>query len=276
MNVAILSGKGGTGKTIISTNLALSMKANYIDCDVEEPNGFLFLKPEINETEKVMVEYPFVDDSKCISCGACVEICQFNALAKVKDDILLFHKLCHGCGACELVFKAGAISYKQREIGTVEKASLGDMNCSRGVLKVGEPIAVPVIKQLLQDLLEGVNIIDCPPGTSCNVVSSLKYADSAILVTEPTEFGLHDLKLAIELVKMYNIPFGVIINKDDNKENIIRKHCNREEIEVIGKIPYSRDIAVIYSRGENLYDNIKYREIFDELWKRAKVVLKWS
>jgi MinD superfamily P-loop ATPase len=276
LNVAILSGKGGTGKTIISTNLALSMKANYIDCDVEEPNGFLFLKPEIDEIEKVMVEYPFIEQSTCISCGACVDVCQFHALAKVKDDMVLFQKLCHGCGACELICKAGAISYKQREIGTIEKAYLADINCSRGILNVGEPIAVPVIRQLLEKLTKGINLIDCPPGTSCNVVTSLKYVDSAILVTEPSEFGLHDLKLAIELVKMYNIPFGVIINKDDSKENIVTKYCNKEQIDIIGKIAYSRDIAWIYSRGENLWDNLKYKEPFDELWKRAKVVLKWS
>lgn len=276
MNIAVLSGKGGTGKTTVSTNLALAVKANYIDCDVEEPNGFLFLKPKLDTEQKVMVEYPVIYEDKCTSCGACVSVCQFNALAKVKDDIILFQKLCHGCGACEIVCKYNAITYDKREIGKIEKGKVRDIDCSRGILNISEPMAVPIIIELLRNLPEEINLIDCPPGTSCNVVNALKYADGAILVTEPSEFGLHDLKMAVELVKMYNIPFGIIINKDDKKDNIIKKYCVEEEINIIGTIPYNKDTAILYSKGEILYDDLNHKTVFDKLSKEVKEVLFWN
>lgn len=276
MNIAVLSGKGGTGKTTVSTNLALALKSNYIDCDVEEPNGFIFLNPIIEEHEKVMVEYPFIDDKKCTSCGKCVSVCQFNALAKVKGDIMLFEKLCHGCGACEIACEYDALTYKKRELGQIEKGKVRDLDCQRGILNISEPMAVPVIRQILKNLDKDYNIIDCPPGTSCNVVTSLKYVDGAILVTEPSEFGLHDLKMAVELVKMYNIPFGIVINKDDGKNNIIKKYCKDENIELIGTIPYSRNTAVLYSEGKILYDDLEHKILFDELSNRAREVLKWN
>jgi len=276
VNIAVLSGKGGTGKTTVATNLALALKANYIDCDVEEPNGFLFLKPTVDTKEKVMVEYPIIDDNKCTNCGACVKACQFNALAKVKDDIMLFQKLCHGCGACEIACKYGAITYGERETGKVEKGSVRDINCSRGVLNISEPMAVPVIRELLNGLSKGTNLIDCQPGTSCNVVNSLKYADGAILVTEPSEFGLHDLKMAVELVKMYDIPFGIVINKDDGKDNIVKKYCKEENIKLIGTIPYDKATAVLYSKGEILYDYLVHKKIFDKLSEGVKEALSWN
>lgn len=275
MNIAILSGKGGTGKTTVSTNLALALGANYIDCDVEEPNGFLFLKPKVNKEEAVMVEYPIIDLDKCTGCGACVQACQFNALAKVKDDIMVFEKLCHGCGACEISCKYDAITYNKRQTGKIEKGKLRDINCSRGILNISEPMAVPVIRELLSGLSQGVNLIDCPPGTSCNVVNSLKYANGAILVTEPSEFGLHDLKMAVELVKMYNIPFGIVINKDDRKDNIVKKYCDKENIELIGTIPYDKETAVLYSKGEILYDDLSHKKVFDKISERVKEVLSW-
>lgn len=275
MNIAILSGKGGTGKTTVSTNLALALGANYIDCDVEEPNGFLFLKPKVNKEEAVMVEYPIIDLDKCTGCGACVQACQFNALAKVKDDIMVFEKLCHGCGACGISCKYDAITYNKRQTGKIERGKLRDINCSRGILNISEPMAVPVIRELLSGLPQGVNLIDCPPGTSCNVVNSLKYANGAILVTEPSEFGLHDLKMAVELVKMYNIPFGIVINKDDRKDNIVKKYCDKENIELIGTIPYDKETAVLYSKGEILYDDLSHKKVFDEISERVKEVLSW-
>lgn len=276
MNIAVLSGKGGTGKTTVSTNLALALKSNYIDCDVEEPNGFIFLKPKIDKKEKVMVEYPFIDDEKCTACGKCVSVCQFNALAKVKEDIMLFEKLCHGCGACEIACEYDALTYKKRELGNIESGKVRDISCSRGILNISEPMAVPVIRDLLKNLPKENNLIDCPPGTSCNVVTSLKYANGAMLVTEPSEFGLHDLKMAVELVKMYNIPFGIVINKDDGKDNIIKKYCRDENINLIGTIPYNRNTAVLYSEGKVLYDDLEHKILFDELSKNAREVLKWN
>lgn len=277
MNIAVLSGKGGTGKTTVSTNLALALNANYVDCDVEEPNGFLFLNPEINKEKNVYVEYPLIDKEKCTSCGKCIDICNFNALAKIKENILVFEKLCHSCMACEIICNFNAISSKKRAIGKVEKGYTDNIVCSRGVLNVGEPMAPPIIKELLFDLeVEDNNIIDCPPGTSCNVINALKYANAAIIVTEPTQFGFHDMKMALEIVKMFNIPFGVIINKDFEEENIIKNYCNKGNIKLIGSIPYSKDIAINYSSGEILYNNPNYKYIFDKLCLKVKEVLKWN
>jgi len=276
VNIAVLSGKGGTGKTTVSTNLALALKANYVDCDVEEPNGFLFLKPKVDIVESVKVEYPIIDARKCTACGACANACQFNALAKVKNDLFLFQKLCHGCGACEIVCKYNAVTYGKREIGKIEKGTSRDIKCSRGILNISEPMAVPVIKELLENLSGEVNLIDCPPGTSCNVINALKYTDAAILVTEPSEFGLHDLKMAVELVKMYNIPFGIVINKDDKKDNIIKKYCKEEKIMLLGTIDYSKDTAILYSKGEILYDDLHHKAIFDKLSQKIREVLAWN
>lgn len=277
MNIAILSGKGGTGKTTVSTNLSLALKANYIDSDVEEPNGFLFLNPSTLDEKKVYVEYPEIDKIKCTVCGECVKICNFNALAKVKDNILVFNNLCHGCGACQMVCKYDAIDYKQREIGKVEWGKSYNMELSRGVLNIGEPMAVPVIKELLNAVKNyNINIIDCPPGTSCNVVNVLKHTDFALLVTEPSQFGLHDLKMAVELVRMFNIPYGIVINKDDGKDNIITRYCKDENIKIYGKIPYNKDIARLYSKAEILYLHDEYKKIFDAIAKDIKGVLNWN
>jgi len=276
MNIGVLSGKGGTGKTTIATNLALAMNANYFDCDVEEPNGFIFLNPEDIKSKEVKVEYPFVDDNKCINCGRCVKVCQFNALAKVKEDIVLFNKLCHSCGACELACENNAITYKKRTIGVIEEGKHKDIICKRGLLNIGEPMAVPIIKELLNSAKEGSNIIDCAPGTSCNVVHSIEKFHAAVLVTEPTKFGLHDLDMAVKLVRMFNIPFGVIINKYIEDENNITEYCRKENINVLGKVPYKKEAAEAYSKGRLLIEIPEYNEAFNEIKDKVEEVLMWN
>ena len=264
MKIGVLSGKGGTGKTLLSTNLAVTMGGTYVDCDVEEPNGFIFLKPEKVISNDVLVDYPVIDEELCILCGKCVDFCEFNALAKTKK-IFVFEKLCHSCGGCEIVCPTGAMKYEKRKIGIIDEGISGDIKCKRGVLNIGEAMAVPLIKALLENLDENLNIIDCAPGTSCNVVTSLEHVDKAILVTEPTEFGLHDFKRAVELCKMFEIPHGVVINRIIEEDNIVSRYCIENNIEILSSIPYEKNIAEIYSRGELIIEQDQYKSIFTDL-----------
>lgn len=275
MNIAILSGKGGTGKTTVSTNLAVILGVSYVDYDVEEPNGFLFLNPQIQRQEEVLVQYPVIDSKQCISCGVCAKACQFHALAKAGKEMVVFEKLCHDCGVCKLVCPSGALSYAARSIGKLEAGVGKNINCSRGILNVGEPMAVPVIKQLSANLQHEDHFIDCPPGTSCNVVNSLKMADAAILVTEPSVFGLHDLKMAVELVERYKIPYGIIVNKDDGQENTIKDYCLENGILLLGTIPYHAKAAVCYSKGQMLCEDAYYKTVFTRIADRVKEVFQW-
>lgn len=276
MNIAVLSGKGGTGKTTVSTNLAKLLGSTYIDCDVEEPNGFIFLKPDINDKKDVKVIYPVINEEKCIKCGMCSKACKFNALAQTKRELILFEKLCHGCGVCELVCDYNAIHFEKRRIGIIEKGVSGDVVCKQGILDIGEPMAVPVIKELIENVEKGINILDSPPGTSCNVVNILDRVQMAVLVTETTEFAFHDLKLAVSLCRNMNIPFGIVINKEINEENFIRDYCKSESINVFGSIPYSREIAENYSKGEMLIDDLEYRKLFQEIIDEMKVMIRWN
>ncbi len=270
MNIAVLSGKGGTGKTLISTNLALYMNGSYIDADVEEPNGFIFLKPIIFNKTDVEVDVPVIDNEKCKKCFTCVDFCEFNALAKTKDKVIIFDKLCHSCGGCKIVCKSEALKYKKKVIGTIEEGKSNYIYCKRGILNIGEPMGVPIIKKLLKDLYKGLNIIDSSPGTSCNVVNILQYCDVAVLVTEPTNFGLHDLDRAVNLVKNLNIPFGVVLNRVTDEDNIIKEYCIKNKINILGEIKYDKDIAKIYSKGDLLISHIKYKEIFKNLSNNIK------
>ena len=277
MNVCILSGKGGTGKTTVSVNLAVLLKTDYIDCDVEEPNGFLFLGPEHVTKENVPVDYPVFDKTKCTLCGNCASACEFHALANTKKSILLFPELCHGCHACELVCAPEAIGYRQRMVGIVEHGEAKGVRCARGVLNIGENMAVPVIRRLLGSLAPAKHrILDCAPGTSCNVTTTLKHADAAVVITEPTVFGLHDMSLAVELLQKRNIPFGVVINKSGGTDRLIEHYCLAHSIPLFGRIPFSRTAAQAYSRGELIGELPEMKSAFEQIARNMKEAFAWN
>jgi len=271
MKIAVLSGKGGTGKTTVSASLAMSIPScQYIDCDVEEPNGAIFLMPELEKTSPVKVLVPKVDMQKCDTCGNCVKACQFNAIAVVKDKVLMFSEICHHCGACSIACPNEAIKEVERAIGVVE--SNKDDSFLHGKLDVGEPISIPIIQQLKRRIkTEGDVILDCSPGASCVVVQSIEDSDYCILVTEPTPFGLHDLKIAVQLVRKMGLPFGIVLNKASNDSRIIHEFCRIEGIDLLMEIPFDQDIAERYSRGILPVENNRmWQERFNELYEKIE------
>lgn len=271
MIISIASGKGGTGKTTVATNLALSLgKAQLIDCDVEEPNANIFLKVEIEKSEDVTVDIPEIDKEKCNYCGKCSEFCAYNALAVVPSDVLVFPDLCHSCGGCERVCPQDAISWKKRVIGKIEHGIVDKFDFYHGLLNVGESITIPLLKALKKKVDPSNNVIlDAPPGTSCPVIETLHGSDYCILVTEPTPFGLHDLKLAVDIVRHLNMPFGVIINRDGIGDKKVELYCQQEKIPVLMKIPHSKEIAELYSKGIPFVKELSaWREEFINLSKK--------
>lgn len=255
MKLAIGSGKGGTGKTTVAVALALASTepTQYLDCDVEEPNGHIFLKPDLDETRPVSLRVPSVNEALCTGCGACSRACQFNAIISLESTAMVFPELCHACGACHLVCPTGAISEVGYEIGCVERGRAGAIEFVKGCLTVGRAMSPPVIravKQVADD--QCLTLIDCPPGTSCPFIAAVKDVDAAILVTEPTPFGLHDLTLAVETVKQLGIPLGVIVNRVEDPDNNVTAYCESEGIDVLMQIPHRRSVAVAYSHGESL------------------------
>jgi len=268
MNIVFLSGKGGTGKTTVSTNIAYLNGFNYIDCDVEEPNGHIFLKPQYNKIIQSGILNPVIDEDKCTLCNACVENCQFGVLANTGKKLLVFNELCHGCGTCSISCKFDAIKEEKRIVGKIEVGKYKKGNFMRGVLNLKEPLAVPLIKDV-KDLIdpEEMNVIDAPPGSSCTVVETLEDCDYAVLVTEPSAFGLSDLKQVVTVVKQMEIPFGVIINRGDKSNAIITDFIENEGIDLIGVIPYSMKAAKLYSTGELLITNDEFNQSFEVLSK---------
>ena len=277
MIVAVASGKGGTGKTSVAVNLALSVdNVQLLDCDVEEPNAYLFLKPKINKPRVVNVSVPVVNEKVCNRCGKCADFCQFNALFVGTDKVLVFPDLCHSCGGCILVCPAEAIKEEPYRIGTLKQGSTEDMEIVYGELDVQKPMAVPIIAEVKKQIKKDKNVIlDSPPGTSCPVIQTIKGSDFCVLVTEPTPFGLHDLKIIVQVLENMNIPFGVVVNRAGAGDNRVHEFCREKNILVLMEIPYDKRIAELYSQGIPFSQEMpewktKFQELFKTVARLAK------
>lgn len=272
MIISIASGKGGTGKTTIATNLATSLESSVtlLDCDVEEPNSHLFIKPKSEQVEKAFAFVPEINDELCTGCGSCVEICQFNALTLIGDVILVFPELCHSCEGCLVVCPEHAVEEGRRELGDIKSSCSGLLTFVQGCLRIGEAMSPPLIKRVRDSIKpDELVIIDAPPGTSCPAIMSMKDSDFVLLVTEPTPFGLHDLVLAHEAVKQLELPCALIINRSDIGDNGVREYADSNGLPILLEIPFDRQIAEIYSRGHILVDEIPaWRQTFQSLFRK--------
>lgn len=277
MIISVASGKGGTGKTFVATNLAVSLKkdVHLLDCDVEEPNSNLFLNPVIDKTESVIALVPRIDLEKCSFCKKCMDICRYGAIAVLKKNVMIFENLCHSCGGCFAVCPEDALIEKQRVLGTIEHGTIehqirSHISFTHGRMDIGQVMVPPIIKKVRTFTRQDrITIIDAPPGTSCPVIAAVKGAHFVLLVTEPTPFGLHDLKLAVETIKILGIPHGLIINRAGLGNDDVKLYALKQNIPILMKIPFDRKIAQIYSKGQLVAETLPgYKEKFQDLYDK--------
>ncbi|MFO7952737.1 MAG: ATP-binding protein [Bacillota bacterium] len=275
MNLAIASGKGGTGKTTVAVNLALFLsqeeKVEFLDCDVEEPNAHLFIKPKFAKVKEVGIPNPVIDFDKCDFCGRCADVCAFNALAVLQEHVMVLPELCHGCGSCTYFCPQKAISEDDRTIGVIESGRANRLDFVHGCLNPGEAISPPLIDAVKKMAnRDEMTIIDAPPGTSCPAISAIKGSDFCILVTEPTPFGLNDLDLVNQTVIKLGVPAGVVINRCDIGDGRVEEYCRKHSLPVLLKIPFDRKVAELYARGEPVVFNLpgwqkSFRQLYDQI-----------
>lgn len=280
MIISVASGKGGTGKTTVAVNLALSLidshSVQFLDCDVEEPNAHFFLNIHTLQSKPVFLPVPEIIEEKCTYCGKCAEVCAYNAIAVLKDNVLVFPELCHGCGGCTLLCPEQAIKEKGQKIGVIEYSSENNLQFIHGKLDIGQAMSPPIIREVKKHINAAQTIIiDVPPGTSCPVIEAVKGSDVSLLVTEPTPFGLNDLRLAVETLKILKIPFGVVVNRADIGDRQVQNYCLKENIPVLMTIPMDKNIAVAYSEGKTIIEiQPSYKQKFLELFKKLKKLKK--
>ncbi|WP_105619483.1 nucleotide-binding protein [Vallitalea okinawensis] len=273
MRIAVLSGKGGAGKTTVSIHLAKLLGYAYVDCDVEEPNGFLFMEPEIQDSQDIRVWVPSIDHSKCDVCKACLANCQFNAIGFNGRQMLVFEHLCHSCQACLLSCTKDAITSNYRSIGIINMGNSQGTTCYEGRLNIGEPMGGPIIEELIK-VSPDEAIIDCPPGSSCNVVKANKRTDLAVVVAEPTLFSRHNLHIVVSFLKEQRIPIGVVINKAGEGDEIIEEYCSDKAIPLLGKIPFSRGLSKEFSKGHIIQDDHPIMNDYQAIAKELRSLMK--
>jgi MinD superfamily P-loop ATPase len=278
--LSVASGKGGTGKTTVAVNLALSLgqsrQVQFLDCDVEEPNAHFFLKPKILKSQEVFVRIPEIIEDKCTYCGRCAEVCAYKAIAVVKKAVLVFPELCHGCGGCSLLCPENAIKEVGQRIGVMESGLSNGHSFIQGRLDVAQAMSPPLIREIKKNIDPSqAVIIDSPPGTSCPMVESVKKSDFCLLVTEPTPFGLNDLKLSVETLRLMKIPLGVVINRAGIGDSRVEEYCYQEGIPVLMTIPFDREIAAAYSEGIPITEAKPfYRDKFAGLFSQAEELIR--